>query len=494
LRAAEHGGAIAMAQLSQDELELMSLVSAVWDERMTPELWKRVEELLALDEGDRVKLLSDFTRLHMGLEQVVSSSNAHIKAEKAIAKLKVERLRQSPNQVSHVKPLLTIAAWIILVLLGYWFSAVPRGNDQVALGGKDIPPMKRQQLPIGRMFSLTRARWAEGSDVQVGQTLVEGQVIDLVEGIGQLSLDFGAEMAVEGPCRLTLAGDGLVLLEYGTIMVKAAHWAKGFQVRTNDLSATDLGTQFVVTADPQDGSELHVLEGAVIARSLKLSTAEREVRDEGAVRVRRDGVLEFIKFHRENIANSLQQIAPLRRLGVNNTGVGVPIGAKDPHWLITAGDSQYAPFPRPATVCTPGAKYGENDPAHSQWISVYEGTTEGVPVRTRYTFTTNFNLNGIDPNTVRLTAILKADNGVVSIWLNGKRLPISPWQDWFPGATFYDFNKVEITSGFVPGNNILSIIVNNETQLSEEDGKVDDSDKPNPMALRVEWAGSGRVR
>jgi hypothetical protein len=95
---------------------------------------------------------------------------------------------------------------------------------------------------------------------------------------------------------------------------------------------------------------------------------------------------------------------------------------------------------------------------------------------------------------VRLTALLRADNGVEGISLNGKRLPIAPWRDWFPGATFYGFNKIEIASGFVPGNNVLTITVNNETQLSYAGGEVDESEEPNPMGLRVEWAGSGRSR
>jgi hypothetical protein len=66
----------------------MSPISAVWDDRMTPGMWERVEKLLSRADVDRVKFLSEFTRLHMGLEQLVSSSNAHIKAKQAIAQLK----------------------------------------------------------------------------------------------------------------------------------------------------------------------------------------------------------------------------------------------------------------------------------------------------------------------------------------------------------------------------------------------------------------------
>jgi hypothetical protein len=92
--------------------------------------------------------------------------------------------------------------------------------------------MSRPQLPVGRMFSQSRTKWAQ---VQDGQTLVEGQIIDFVEGVGQISLDFGAEVVLRRPCRLTLVAGDLVTLENGTIMVKAASWAKGLKTKTNDL-------------------------------------------------------------------------------------------------------------------------------------------------------------------------------------------------------------------------------------------------------------------
>jgi hypothetical protein len=485
---------MSIVQLSPDESEVMRLISAVWDDRMTPEMCERLDEVLLKTGADRMKLISDFTRLHIGLEQVVSSNSAHTKAELAIAKLKAERARRSRNQISHVKPFTAIAAVLLIALMGYWFWSSPQNKQHLASDNDNAPAMSRPQLPVGRVFRHERARWADGHQFQNGQTLVEGQIVDLVSGTAQISLDFGAELLVEGPCRLTIVSDDLLLLESGKIMVRAAAWAKGFQVKTDDLLATDIGTQFIVSADRRVGSEMHVLEGLVIASSLKQPQSERKVKTNGAIRVSGDGKLESIAFHQGEIPNKLQPITPLRRVSVANTGFGLTEGAKDPRWSITAGHAQHGPFPQAATVCTPGPIHGKNDPDHSQWISVNEGTTNGVPVRSKYTFTTSFQLNGIDPNTVRLTAILKADNGVVGIWLNGKRLPISPWQDWFPGASFYGFNKVEITSGFIPGNNVLSITVNNETGFSEEDGKVDDSDKPNPMSLRVEWAGSGRAR
>jgi hypothetical protein len=485
-----------MVHQSRDELELMDLLSSAWDRHLTPELRDRLEELLSRGDCDGVKLLTDFTRLHLDLEWFVSSNDAQAKALKAIARLKSGGSDRPTHQRSLLKPILAIAAGLLFALVGHWFYSTPRSNQpaQLARDEQSLPAMRRPRLPVGRLFRQNRARWADGNQFQDGQTLFEGQVIDLVEGMGQISLDFGAELVVEAPSRLTLVADNLVTLESGRIMVRAANWAKGFKVRTNDLLATDLGTQFVVSADANMGSEVHVLEGLVIAGSIKQPSLEHRTSANRAVRVNLDGVLESIAFRRDDIAGWLDQIAPLRPVRIANTGVGLKVGEKDPRWLITTGDRQFAPYPQPATVCLPDHKHGENDPASSQWISVKEGTTAGVPVRTKHTFATRFDLTGIHPSSVRLTALVAADNGVEAVWLNDKRLAISPWQDWYPGAAFYQFYKVEIADGFVPGNNTLAITVNNQTQLTTVDGNYHENQEPNPMALRVEWVASGRSR
>jgi hypothetical protein len=85
-----------------------------------------------------------------------------------------------------------------------------------------------------------------------------------------------------------------------------------------------------------------------------------------------------------------------------------------------------------------------------------------------------------------------ADNGVEEVRLNGRPLPIEPWQDCFPEVTFFAFHTIEITSGFVPGKNVLSFVVMNETDLPNPEEDVAPPETPNPMALRVEWRASGR--
>jgi hypothetical protein len=255
-----------------------------------------------------------------------------------------------------------------------------------------------------------------------------------------------------------------------------------------------MGTRFVVHAQPRAGSELHVLEGLVVANSLQHNEPPRNVTTAQAVHVNADGSLEAIAYAPQAFAKSLESASPRRSIRLANTGVDLNPGDQDQHWVIKSGDPHFGRYPQPARVCAATSTYGANDADRSQWISVEGGTTHGVPVRTKYAFETSFDLTGFDVNSVRLVGLVLADNGVEEIRLNGRPLPIAPWNDWYAGVTFFNFHTIEINSGFVPGKNVISLVVVNGTDIPAASESVGDplEELPNPMALRVEWHGSGR--
>jgi hypothetical protein len=483
-----------MDEAAKREWELMELLSAAWDDRLDEPSRDKLEELLSRDDFAGVQLLTEFTRMHIDLEWLISSKAAQRKALDAVARVKARPVRTHRWRLPGNR-LISIAAATLLFFVVVWQLASWNRDLGGTLGKGSAPgaPIVRPPLPVGRIVGHAGIRWAEGRQLRDGQTLLEGQVIDLAAGTARISMDFGAEMLLQAPCRATLISDDMVTLETGTIVVKVADWAVGFKVRTNDVIVTDLGTQFMVHADARAGSEVHVLHGRVIASSLR-STQQRSVGAAQAIRVRTGGGLNTVAFRREPFAKALGPFQPLRSIKLANTGIGVQVGDRDRHWSITAGNAEYGPYPQPATVCEADATYGSNDPAKSQWISVKEGTTSGVPVRTKYTFETSFDLTRFDPSSVRLTGLVLADNGVEEIRLNGKPLPIAPWHDWYPEVTFFAFHRIEISNGFLPGKNVLSFVVMNETVLPPPDQDATPPETPNPMGLRIEWLGSGRPR
>ncbi|MCG6537153.1 MAG: hypothetical protein L7F78_21195, partial [Syntrophales bacterium LBB04] len=99
--------------------------------------------------------------------------------------------------------------------------------------------------------------------------------------------------------------------------------------------------------------------------------------------------------------------------------------------------------------------------------SVSHGNKEGT-----YTYTTTFNLTGLNPLTAVLNGTWAADNSVTA-WLNGA--PVASLPD--NSASFTTLNALSITSGFKPGKNTLSFKVVNDPQL------YGGSIQPNPTGL-----------
>jgi hypothetical protein len=477
----------------QSERELMDLLSAAWDGHLDEPSREKLEQLLAQNDFAGVPLLLEFSRIHVDLEWIVSSGSAQRKGTAAVARAKVESGRFPVKRLLSNSTFRAAAALLLVALTGWGLRSLTvafRGPSQHGeLAGT---PMARPPVPVGRVAFGAGVIWATGHELRDGQRLLEGQVVDLVEGTVQVSMEIGAEIAIDAPCRMTLVGSELVKLESGVIGVRAAEWVDEFNVQTNDLLVTDIGTRFVVDADARFGSAVHVFEGLVIATPLKHPTANRRVGTREAVQMTAEGQLESVPFRRGPLVERLDSFRPLRSIAIPPTGLGRQVGNEDPKWRITAGDDDFGPYPRPAVISNVGPRHGLNEPARSQWISVADGMTRGAPVRTKYTYETTFDLNGYDPRSVRLTGLILADNGVEEIRINGQLLPVAPWLDWFAGVTFFKFHSIDIESGFVPGKNTLSISVINETDLPPVDKDVEIPETPNPMGLRVEWQASGR--
>jgi hypothetical protein len=470
-----------MTEPSRKNLELMDLLNAVWDSGMNEPIRGRIEELVSRDSQTALELLISYSRLHLDLKWVISSDAAH---EKALRSLRIV----TPNVRSvrwwrHWRSagLIGITAASVIMVLSNWFKGPP-----------GLEGLIRTPQPVGRVVRLENADWTGGAGPQSNDALTEGQTVDIRSGIAQLSMGFGADVLLQGPCRARILASDRVALERGKLGVRAAKWAIGFKVETEDLVATDLGTWFSVQSGGGTPAEIHVLEGTVLADSVNVNETTRRLGAAEAVGMTREGTIQPIKFRREATAEQLTEFAPLRPIKIWNTGIGLREGDQDPHWTVIAGDEREGPYPRPAVVGVPHVSYGINEAERSQWISVDRGTTEGVPARSKYTFETTFDLTGFDLNSVWASGLVLADDGVDEVWLNGKQLNIPRWSDWTYGINYVKFRPVEIRSGFVPGVNRLAFVVKNESFIIPSDQGFDVPDTPNPMALRAEWQAFGR--
>lgn len=473
-----------MDEAARQKSELLDLLSEVWDERLDAASRAHLEELLAQDDFAAVELLTSYTRMHLDLEWLVSSKAAQ---QKALETLKQVRAANSPKTRRGVDRrmigLASLAATILLSITYLWYFRWP-GHEHLV----------RPALPIGEVVRLENVDWTDRIGVKTGDPVLEGQSFEIDKGFAQLSMGFGADVLLEGPCCARILATDRVALNQGRAVVRAAKWAVGFQVETNDLVATDLGTWFSVESGLEQ-SEIHVLEGVVLAKPITAGDTPAETRRltaHEAIDLTHDGAFHKSQFRRDAVIDRLTQFAPLRPIQIWNTGIDLQVGDKDPNWTVLAGDGGDGAEQLPAVVNSPHGSYGINEPQRSQWISVDEGTTVGVPARSRYTFETTFNLAGFDLSSVWVSGLVLADDGVDEVRLNGKRLNIKAWKNWGYGVRYVTFRPIEIRSGFVPGMNRLAIVVKNETFILRSNRGFDLPETPNPMALRVEWQAFGR--
>jgi hypothetical protein len=261
--------------------ELMDLLGAAWDDRLDDAARDRLESLLSRDDFADVRVLVDFTRMHMDLELLHSSSAAHRKALDAIARSKTT----APAAKRRLRPkrALGLAAASILVAVAIGVQVPWRA---IATGGRPAlepspPDASAVGLAAGRLTSLTpNSRWSFGRrgdrdtpDIFLGDTLS----IDAGSVILRLNNNVVAQM--KAPVVLRLNSLEHVRLLHGRIQVDVPEGAEGFAVETANAEVLDLGTSFSV-ATLDGGTDLIVHQGRV---DLKVAGAAAKDHEIGAV-------------------------------------------------------------------------------------------------------------------------------------------------------------------------------------------------------------------
>lgn len=95
-----------------------------------------------------------------------------------------------------------------------------------------------------------------------GMRLTEG-LVELNEGLVEITFDSGAEVTLEGPARLQLESGNQALLSSGRASARVPQQARGFVIHTPSSYIRDLGTAFAVEVRDDRETDLHVLEGEV---------------------------------------------------------------------------------------------------------------------------------------------------------------------------------------------------------------------------------------
>jgi hypothetical protein len=145
-------------------------------------------------------------------------------------------------------------------------------------------------------------------------------------------------------------------------------------------------------------------------------------------------------------------------ISLGNTGVGT--------YSVTGGGSTSL-YAHPAWLATESTSYGT-----SSWI----GSASTAPGN--YTYSTTFDLGGLNASTASIFGDWAGDNSGVSILLNGSATGITSNAGSVNFASFTGFT-IDSSANFLAGANTLSFTINNL-----------DGPGNNPAGLRVAMAGA----
>ena len=150
-------------------------------------------------------------------------------------------------------------------------QAVP-GADAITEGlpdDSDLPGAGVQQH-VAIITNVEQAVWgASMPTVGVGSALGL-QTISLISGRVDLDFAGGAKVFLRGPTEFSLLSDSRGMLHFGELAAQVRDGAEGFVIDTPSVEVVDLGTEFGVSVNRAGVADLHVIKGAVEARTTGL--------------------------------------------------------------------------------------------------------------------------------------------------------------------------------------------------------------------------------
>jgi len=358
--------------------------------------------------------------------------------------------------------------------------------------------------PVGKISGLADCQWSSDDAVAGQETVCAGRRLRVEFGLLEITYNTGAKVILQGPAVFETDANGGFLamgrltgkLEKTTVTSQPLSPIPGsFTIRTPTAVVTDLGTEFGVEVDQQGHTTSQVFRGSV---QVRLAAEEESksvvVKENEAVRVESDaGQTPSIRRIDAEPRRFARQLAGRRiPIQVFNTGVGVEIEQPDPHWQVTAVSTEPEFQPRPAVVPTTCTWWASSNPQKSQWISLTRRWSLLVPANATYTFRTTFELKeNVMPETAVMVGWFLVDDKITGIRLNGRDMRVPEFD--IPKSVKQTaprlelFRKFTVNHGFIAGNNVLDIDVENIDVTGKNSTR-------STMGLRVELEGSVREK
>ena len=158
----------------------------------------------------------------------------------------------APASRSLTVGVLAVAACLVLIAGGIgalWFKRSAAGNGATSAA-------------VAMLTRTVDARWSpKAHSLRVGSALEPGS-LQLESGLAQVVFYSGARLVLEGPAELRLVSANEAFCVSGRVLAEVPTPARGFRLRTSQLSVVDLGTSFGVRAS-HSRTEVDVFKGKV---------------------------------------------------------------------------------------------------------------------------------------------------------------------------------------------------------------------------------------
>ena len=156
-----------------------------------------------------------------------------------------------PPRKRRLVRVLALAACLMLIAGGtvFWFkwSTARNGGTSAA---------------VAMLTRTVDARWSPKTHSLRVDSALEPGSLQLESGLAQVVFYSGARLVIEGPAELRLVSANEAVCISGRVLAGVPTPARGFRLRTSQLSVVDLGTSFGINAS-QSRTEVHVFKGKV---------------------------------------------------------------------------------------------------------------------------------------------------------------------------------------------------------------------------------------
>jgi len=258
----------------EQRAELRRLIQVSLDERFTPEDYARLQEWVCRDEEAGriyVQYMHLHARLHWSETLELEPGPPPLREEAQASWTPIlgflGNLFHDGADFLSRPPVLTLLLTIglpgiLLLVLMVHISSQPAPVERVAVEPAHQAELSRVVAEVTRTHECV---WDEAEPgVSAGSPLTSGQLLQLREGLVEVTFVDGARVILEGPATFDVNTGAQGFLRAGRLVANVPKGAEGFAIVTPSATVVDLGTEFGVFVEPKKRTaQVQVFQGSV---------------------------------------------------------------------------------------------------------------------------------------------------------------------------------------------------------------------------------------